>query len=118
MVGARGDIFTVPAQKGAIRNLTDSTGVHERDPAWSPDGKWIAYFSDWSGEFDLYLRPQTGGDEVRVTTDADCYRYEPVWSPDSKKVAWWDKRLRLYYVDIEDKKPVSRIRRHSGAVRT
>jgi tricorn protease len=106
VVEARGDIFTIPAEKGAIRNLTDSTGVHERDPAWSPDGKWITYFSDRSGEFELYLRPQTGGDEVRVTSDGNCYRYEPIWSPDSKKVAWWDKKLRLYYVDIEQKQPV------------
>lgn len=106
LVEARGDIFTIPAEHGSIRNLTDTPGVHEQNAVWSPDGKWIAYFSDRSGEFELYLRPQKGGDEVRVTSDGDCYRYGPYWSPDSKKLAYWDKRQRLYYVDIDAKQPV------------
>jgi tricorn protease len=106
VVEARGDILTVPAEKGAIRNLTDSPGVHERDAVWSPDGKWIAYFSDRSGDFELYLRPQLGGDEVRITTDGNCYRFEPFWSPDSKKLAWWDKTLRLSWVDIDQKQTI------------
>jgi tricorn protease len=106
LVEARGDIFTIPAEHGSIRNLTDTPGIHEQNPSWSPDGKWIAYLSDRSGEFELYLRPQKGGDEVRVTSDGDCYRYGPVWSPDSKKLAYWDKKQRLYYIDIDAKKPV------------
>jgi tricorn protease len=103
---ARGDIFTVPAEKGAIRNLTGSSGSHERDPAWSPDGKWITYLSDRSGEWEIYIRPQKGGDEVRITSDGNCYRDAPVWSPDSKKLAYWDEKLRLYYVDLDKKQPV------------
>jgi len=105
---ARGDVFTVPAEHGSPRNLTNSPGVHEVAPAWSPDGKWIAYFSDRTGEYELCLQPQKGGDEVRVTTDGDTtrYRYLPVWSPDSKKIAYSDKKLRLWYVDIEKKEPV------------
>ncbi|HLG98394.1 MAG TPA: PDZ domain-containing protein [Bryobacteraceae bacterium] len=106
LVEARGDIFTIPAEHGSIRNLTDTPGVHEQNPVWSPDGKWIAYLSDRSGEFELYLRPQKGGDEIRITNDGDSYRYGPKWSPDSKKLAYWDKKYRLYYIDIDAKQPV------------
>ncbi len=103
---ARGDIFTIPAEHGSTRNLTTSPGVHDLNPTWSPDGKWIAYLSDRSGEYELYLRPQLGGDEVRVTSDGSVYRYGPTWSPDSKKLLFWDKSLKLWYVDINEKKPV------------
>jgi len=103
---ARGDIFTVPTKHGSTRNLTDSPGVHELNPAWSPDGKWVAYLSDRTGEYEIYLRPQKGGEEIRVTSDGDCYRYGPLWSPDSKKLLYWDKKLRLWYTDVEAKKPV------------
>jgi len=103
---ARGEIFTVPVEQGSTRNLTDTPGVHELYPRWSPDGKWISYLSDKTGEYEIYLRPQKGGDEIRVTSDGDCYRYDPVWAPDSKKVAYTDKKLRLWYVDIDEKKPV------------
>jgi tricorn protease len=103
---ARGDIFTLPAEHGSPRNITVSPGVHEQNPVWSPDGKWIAYLSDKSGEFEVYIRPQMGGDEIRVTTDGKVYRYGPKWSPDSKKLLFWDKSLRLFYVDIDQKKSI------------
>ncbi|MDD5542655.1 MAG: PDZ domain-containing protein, partial [Acidobacteriia bacterium] len=105
---ARGEIFTVPAEHGSPRNLTNSPGVHEFHPVWSPDGKWIAYFSDRPGEYEIYLQPQKSGDEIRLThTGADTrYLYNLAWSPDSKKLAYCDKRLRLWYVDIEKKEPV------------
>ncbi|HEX8499741.1 MAG TPA: PDZ domain-containing protein [Pyrinomonadaceae bacterium] len=98
---ARGEIITVPAEKGDARNLTNTPGVAERDPAWSPDGRWVAYFSDESGEYALHLRPQTGMGEVKKINlgDPPSYFYSPVWSPDSKKVAYTDKRLNLWYVD-------------------
>jgi len=106
LFGARGDIFTLPVKQGSVRNLTDTPGVHELNPVWSPDGKWIAYLSDRTGEYELYLMPQKGGEEVRITSDGGVYRYGPIWSPDSKKLLYWDKMLRLYYVDIDERKPV------------
>ncbi len=106
LFGARGDIFTMPMKHGSVRNLTDTPGVHELNPVWSPDGKWVAYLSDKTGEYELYLVPQKGGEEVRITSDGAVYRFGPLWSPDSKKLLYWDKSQRLYYVDTEAKKPV------------
>ncbi|MFY9689167.1 MAG: S41 family peptidase [Candidatus Acidiferrales bacterium] len=104
---ARGDIYTVPAKEGSIRNLTQTPGINEMNAVWSPDGRWIAYLSDRSGEYELYLKPQDGvGPETRITTDGTMYRLPPVWSPDSKKLAFADKSLRLFYVNIDEKKPV------------
>jgi tricorn protease len=104
---ARGNVFTVPAEHGNIRTLTtEHSSIHELNPVWSPDGKWIAYLSDKTGEYELYTRPQMGGDETRITTDGGIYRYGPVWSPDSKKLLYWDKEHQLWYVGIEEKKPV------------
>jgi len=105
---ARGEILTAPAEKGDIRNLTRTTGVAERDPAWSPDGKWIAYFSDESGEYALHLRDQSGLGEVKKINlgTPPSYFYGSVWSPDSKKIAYTDKRLNMWYVDVEKGTPV------------
>jgi tricorn protease len=100
---ARGEILTVPAEKGDIRNLTNSTGVAERDPSWSPDGKWIAYFSDESGEYQLQLRPQSGQGEVKSIKPGGLpsFYYAPTWSPSSKKLAYTDNRSTLWYVDLD-----------------
>ncbi|MGZ5556048.1 MAG: S41 family peptidase, partial [Candidatus Aminicenantales bacterium] len=105
---ARGEILTVPAEKGDIRNLTQTAGVMERDPAWSPDGKSIAYFSDESGEYALHIRDQAGQGPVKTIGlgPSPSFFYRPVWSPDSKKVAYNDKRLTLWYVDIAKGVPV------------
>ncbi len=105
---ARGEILTVPAEKGDIRNLTRTTAVAERDPSWSPDGKWIAYFSDESGEYALHLAEQSGLGEVKKINlgTPGSFFYSPMWSPDSKKIAYEDKRLNLWYVDIEKGIPV------------
>jgi tricorn protease len=105
---AHGDIFTVPAEKGDVRDITDTPGTAERDPSWSPDGKWIAYFSDASGEYALHIRDQKGLEPAKVISlgsNASFY-YSPVWSPDSKKIAFSDKRLQLWYVDIDKPDPV------------
>jgi tricorn protease len=105
---ARGEILTAPAEKGDIRNLTNNSGAAERDPAWSPDGKFIAYFSDESGEYALHLRQQNGmGDVRKINLGAQpSYFYSPVWSPDSRKIAYTDKRLNLWFVDIDKGAPV------------
>jgi tricorn protease len=107
VIEARGNAFTVPAEHGSIRTLsTDNSGVHELNPAWSPDGKWIAYLSDKTGEYEVYVRPQMGGEETRVTTDGGVYRYGPLWSPDSKKLLYWDKLHKLWWIAVEEKRPV------------
>jgi tricorn protease len=105
---ARGEILTVPAEKGDIRNLTRTTGVMERDPSWSPDGKWIAYFSDESGEYALHIVDQAGKETLKKISLAEhpSFYYRPTWSPDSKKIAYRDKHLTLWYVDIEKAAPV------------
>ena len=104
---ARGDVFTVPAEKGSIRNLTQTPGIREKYAAWSPDGKWIAYVSDRTGSDELFLMPQNGeGNEVQVTHNGQVFRLPPVWSPDSKKLLFADKDTRLFYVDIDARNPI------------
>lgn len=105
---AHGEILTVPSDKGNIRDLTNTTAVEERDPAWAPDGKWIAYFSDASGEYGLELRDQSGLGAVRKISlgNPPSFFYSPRWAPDSKKIAYTDKRLNLWYVDVNKGAPV------------
>src|SRR5262245_488396 len=100
---ARGEILSVPAEKGDARNLTNTPGAADRDPSWSPDGKSVAYFSDESGEYELCIRAQDGrGEAKRIKLgEATSFFYSPVWSPDSKKIAYVDKRLHLWFVDLE-----------------
>jgi tricorn protease len=100
--GARGEIFTVPAQHGEIRNISRSPEAREISVSWSPDGRWIAYLSDASGEYEIYLRAQDGsGEPRRVTQDGECWRFPPVWSPDAKRLAYADTANRLSVVDVE-----------------
>jgi tricorn protease len=104
IVVARGDLFSVAARDGTPRNLTKTSNAHERDAVWSPDGKWIAYDSDATGENELYVRAQDGkGEAVQITSGADTYYYKPLWSPDSKKLLWSDRLQRLRYVDVATK---------------
>ncbi|HNR97927.1 MAG TPA: PDZ domain-containing protein [Planctomycetota bacterium] len=102
LFGARGDVFTVPAKRGIVRNLTASPGVHERNAKWSPDGQWIAYISDVSGEDEIWVAPQAGGGPARQVTKGEAvYKYRIAWSPDSRKIIWADKALRLRFVNVE-----------------
>jgi tricorn protease len=101
---ARGDIFTVPIEKGGARNLTRSSGAHDRFPVWSPDGRWIAYISDQSGEDELWTVAQDGSSAPqRITTGGSAQRYAPRWSNDSKKIAFGDKNGRVYVVTLASK---------------
>ncbi|MFA6457510.1 MAG: protease, partial [Bacteroidota bacterium] len=104
LFGARGEIFTVPAKYGNTRNLTNTSGVHERNSKWSPDGKWISYISDVTGEDEIWIRPQDGlGEPLQITKNSSNYKYQPIWSPDSKKLLWADRAQRLQYVDVDSK---------------
>ena len=104
LFGARGDVFTVPAKYGPTRNLTRTPGVHERASKWSPDGKWISYISDATGEDEIYIVPQDGqGAAVQLTRGSDNYKFDELWSPDSKKIAWFDRKQRLQFVDVDTK---------------
>jgi len=104
-VGARGDIWTLPAKNGSPVRLTRTDGVAERDPRWSPDGQWIAYFSDETGAYDLYVTQSDGRGETRRQTDLEAgFLYDPTWSPDSKWIAFWDQTGALYLNDVEKKK--------------
>src|SRR6476469_2158969 len=104
IVVARGDLYSVPGKDGTPRNLTRTSNAHERDAVWSPDGKWIAYNSDATGENELYVRSQDGkGEPTQLTNKADTYYYAPIWSPDSKKLMWSDRKQRLRFLDVASK---------------
>jgi tricorn protease len=98
---ARGEIFTVPAEKGDVRNITSSSASAERSPAWSPDGKWISYFSDRSGEYKLVIESQDGiGTPREIAFDKAAFYYTPSWSPDSKKLLYTDTNLNVWVMDV------------------
>lgn len=101
---ARGDIFTVPAEKGPTRNLTRSSDAHDRLPRWSPDGRRIAFVSDQSGEEQLYVIAQDGGALEQVTQGVRGRLYNPQWSPDSKRIAFSDKEGKAYVLDVESRR--------------
>ena len=104
IVVGRGDLFSVPAKDGTPRDLSRTSNAHERDAVWSPDGKWIAYNSDITGENELYVRSQDGkGAPAQVTNGADTYYYKAIWSPDSKKLLWSDRLQRLRFIDVASK---------------
>lgn len=105
---AHGEILTVPVEKGDIRNITQSPSVEDRDPAWSPDGQSIAYFSDESGDYALHVRNQNGLGPVRKISlgEPRSFFYSPTWSPDSKKIAYADKKLNYWYVTLDHPTPV------------
>src|SRR5690606_7040376 len=97
----RGDVFTVPAEHGVPRNLTARSGTAERYPAWSPDGRSIAYWSDRTGEYELTIRAADGtGEERTVTRLGPGFRYQPYWSPDAKRIAFIDQAMRIHVLDV------------------
>ncbi len=105
LFAARGEIFTLPAKHGITRNLTQSPGAHDRVASWSPDGRYIAWFSDISGEYALSIqKPDASEDPVSLTPGFDNYPYDLKWSPDSKKILFSDRKMRLQIVDVASKK--------------
>jgi tricorn protease len=100
-VEARGEIFTIPAEKGDVRNITNASGSAEIWPTWSPDGRSVAYFSDRSGEYRLYIAPQDGlGATREIALPEPSRPYTPAWSPDGKRLAFHDTHFRLWMVDV------------------
>ena len=100
--GARGELFTVPAKNGEIRNISQTPSAREISVSWSPDGKQVAYLSDESGEYEIYVRNQNGqGKPKQLTSNGKIWRFAPVWSPDSKKLAFSDKEQTLYVLDVK-----------------
>ena len=104
---ARGDIFSAPAEHGVVRDITRTSGAAERFPAWSPDGKLIAYFSDKTGEYELTVRNAESStvprdnDERTLTHLGPGFRYQPQWSPDSKKILWIDQAMKIWVYDFD-----------------
>ncbi|MCB2196879.1 MAG: PDZ domain-containing protein [Bacteroidetes bacterium] len=104
LLNARGEIFTVPYENGAVKNLSNNSGAHDRGAVWSPDGQKIAYLSDQSGEYEIYIvNPDGKSEAIKLTNHQDGYRHTLKWSPDSKKIAYTDQTLTLYYIDINTK---------------
>src|SRR5690349_2728424 len=100
-VEARGEIFTVPAEKGDARDLTNASSSAERDPSWSPDGRFVSYFSDKSGEYRLYIAPQDGITPPReITLPEPSHYYTPSWAPDGKHMVFTDTKLRVWVLDV------------------
>ena len=102
---ARGDIFTVPEKEGITYNLTKTQGKREMYPVWSPDGKWIAYYSDETGDYEIYLLdPKNKKKRIELTQNHKVWKYPVVWSPDSKMLLFSDKNNQLQILDIKSKK--------------
>jgi tricorn protease len=104
LFAARGDIFTAPVEKGGVRNLTKSSDANDKFPEWSPDGRWIAFMSDKSGEDEVWVAPQDGSTPPQqVSMNGKGQRYAPTWSPDSKKIAFSDKDGKVYVLNVATK---------------
>ncbi len=100
LIDARGDIFSVPAENGSIKNLTESQGVREIFPSWSPDGRYISYYSDLTGEYEIYILENKDGAKPRqITSGSSAWKYQPVWSPDSRWLVFSDRTLKLRLVE-------------------
>ena len=103
VVTARGEVFNIPVDKGVTKNITRTPGAHERDAQWSPDGKYIAYISDATGETELYLQDSEGGEPIQLTKNNDTYIRTFQWSPDSKKIVYTDRKNRINLLDVSNK---------------
>ncbi|MDR2118348.1 MAG: PDZ domain-containing protein [Tannerellaceae bacterium] len=116
-VTARGEVFNLPAEKGVTKNISRTPGAHERNAQWSPDGKYIAYISDATGETELYLQDANGGEAKQLTRNNDSYIRAFKWSPDARQIVYTDRKNRIMLLDVPARKatvvwqdPVSEIR--------
>ncbi|HEY4154281.1 MAG TPA: PDZ domain-containing protein, partial [Puia sp.] len=101
LIEARGEVFSLPARDGFVKDLTRTTGAGERYPAWSPDGKTLAYWSDQSGEYELWVVPADGeGTPKKISRYGPGFRYRLTWSPDSRKLAFIDQAMKIKIIDI------------------
>jgi len=118
LFSARGDIFTAPIEKGPTRNLTHSSGAHDKWPSWSPDGSQIAFISDLSGEEEVYVVPQDGSKPPQqITSGGSAMRYQPEWSADGKYIAFGDKDGKIFVVTLADKKMTEIVDAPRGQIR-
>jgi tricorn protease len=107
LIESRGEVFSVPAENGVVVNLTNSSGVAERYPAWSPDGKYAAYWSDKSGEYELTVRDlENPSEEKKLTSYGPGYRYNLFWSPNSKMIAFVDQTMQVLVYDMDKNKSI------------
>src|SRR5258705_4713393 len=115
---ARGDIFSAPVEKGPTRNLTHSSGAHDKWPSWSPDGLQIAFISDASGEEEIYLVPQDGSKPAeQITKAGTAMRYSPEWAPDGKRITFSDKDGKLYILTVADRRVIEIADSNRGQIR-
>ena len=103
---ARGELFSVPAENGPVLDLTNTSGYAERFPSWSPDGKYIAYWGDESGEYELYVRDMENGSVKKLSSYGPGFRYQIYWSPDSKQMAFIDKAMNIYIYSMDKDKTI------------
>ncbi|MDH8701677.1 tricorn protease [Dysgonomonadaceae bacterium PH5-43] len=103
VVTTRGEVFSVPVEKGVTKNITRTPGAHERNAQYSPDGRYISFISDITGETELYIQPSEGGDNIQLTKNNDTYIRSHKWSPDSKTIVYTDRENRINLLNVASK---------------
>lgn len=116
-ITTRGEVFNIPADKGVTKNITRSPGAHDREAEWSPNGKYIAYISDVTGETELYMQEAAGGEPIQLTKDNDTYIRSFEWSPDSKSIVYTDRENRINLLNVDSKSKTTLLQDPAGEPR-